>query len=294
VITRALGSKPDIEVDTYCGKLVPGDTLLLCTDGLSEYVQPGEMQAILSQHPPQEATLRLIALANERGGNDNITALVVQAVPVAMTARLEDTVPVAAQPKDAHRKGLSLPLVALLVGGGLIVVAALVAGSLFLRQMLGAEDVTATPTVTVPPPTASATVLPATATVPPTEGAATATLAPRLDLLEPADETTFAPGEEVTFRWKAMGVLLESFSFVVRTSREGYDQLCQSDEQEICTATLDEEGEYEWWAELLHNGQSIVKSSPRTLYIRAPVTQTAAPTTPTPPLSETALPTTTP
>jgi serine/threonine protein phosphatase PrpC len=282
VITRALGAGPDIEVDTYCGKLVPGDTLLLCTDGLSEYVQAEEIQTILSQHSPQETIPRLIAMANERGGNDNITALVIQAAPVTGTARLEDTAPVPPQPQDMGRRGLSLPILAALIGGGLIVVAALVAGAVLLTPILGGGNPTATPTVMVPEPTTGATLPPPTATLLPTDGAPTSTLAPGLELLEPQDEATFAPGTKVTFRWKVIGMLPDSFNFVVRTSQTDYEELCRS-EQETCTVTLDAEGQYEWWAELSRGGETVIESKPRTLYVRPQTTPTAIPTALAPP-----------
>jgi serine/threonine protein phosphatase PrpC len=282
VITRALGAKPDVEVDTYQGRLEPGDTILLCTDGLSEYVQEQDLETALQPYPPQESVPRLIALANERGGNDNITALVLKAVPVTTTARLKDTVPVAPQPEDAGRRGPSLPLLVGLVAGGLIIVAALVAGAVFLAPMLGAPNGTATPEVTAPAPTNSATMLVPTVTPAPTQDAPTSTLAPGLELLEPREEAVFTPGTEVTFRWRLIGMLPGSFSFVVRTSRTGYDEFCRS-EQETCVTTLDAEGEYEWWAELLRGGQSIIQSEPRRLYVRPQATPTLLPALPTTP-----------
>jgi serine/threonine protein phosphatase PrpC len=293
VITRALGAKPDVEVDTYRGKLEPGDTVLLCTDGLSEYVQEPDLETALQLYPPQESVPRLIALANKRGGNDNITALVIQAAPVTATAHLEDTIPVAPQPKEKKRRGLSLPAILGLGVGGLLLVAAAVTGALLLPSILGGQNATATPTVMAHEPTASATVLQPTTTPLPTVGAPTATLAPPgLELLEPGEDATFASGEAVTFRWRVIGMLPESFRFIVRTSRTGYEDLCQS-EQEICTVTLDEEGEYEWWAELLRGDQSVVKSNPRTLHIRAQATPTPKPVSPiaSPTLTNTQQPT---
>jgi serine/threonine protein phosphatase PrpC len=280
VITRALGAKPDVEVDTYKGTLAPGDALLLCTDGVSQYVEEAEIREILSQHSPQEATSRLIALANERGGNDNITALVIQATPVTGTARPKDTTPVAPQPKETRRQGLSLPTILALGAGGLLLAAAAVGGALFLTPILGGTKATATPTTAAPEPTIGATLPQPTATLVPTEGAPTATLAPpSLELLEPGEEASFAPGAAVTFRWKVIGMLPNSFGFSVRTSRTGYEELCRS-EQEICTVTLDEEGRYEWWAELLRGEQSLIKSNSSTLYIHAQPTPILTPMSP--------------
>ena len=294
VITRALGAKPEVEVDTHCGTLLLGDRILLCTDGLSEYVQEGEIQALLNQHSPQEATQRLIALANERGGNDNITALVVQAGQVSPAPDLEDTMPVTPLPQDAKRRGLSVPLIAGLAVGGVAVVAAVAAGALYLAPMLGLGRATATPTVQAPEPTAQATMPPPTVTPPsvpsPTGDAPTSTLAPGLELMEPADETTVVPGTEVTFRWRAIGMLPGSFSFAVMTSHPGFDELCRSDHQEACTATLQEEGDYRWWAELQHSGQVLVTSSRRTLHVRAQPTAAPSATFPESPLAITVTP----
>lgn len=86
VVTRALGPKPEVDVDTYGGKLSPGDVLLLCSDGLSEYVPDHEMEGILRQSTSQEAVDMLIALARDRGGGDNISALVVKAAPASDAA----------------------------------------------------------------------------------------------------------------------------------------------------------------------------------------------------------------
>jgi hypothetical protein len=178
-----------------------------------------------------------------------------------------------------------VPLVAVLVGGGLIVVAALVAGAVFFRQIFGGGTATATPTatLTLSPPTASATVPSATATPPPTEGAATATLLPpSLELLEPGEGATVEPGMEVTFHWDVPEILRDSLSLVVMASHVTQGELCRSAHLS-CTYTFDEEGTYEWSAELMRNGQRVAKSDSRTLSVRVPETPTPVPTTPAPP-----------
>lgn len=82
VITRALGADTEVNVDTYGGTLTAGDGLLLCTDGLSEHLSDEEMGRIVRQSSPQEAIEGLIALARQRGGSDNITALLVKVATV--------------------------------------------------------------------------------------------------------------------------------------------------------------------------------------------------------------------
>jgi protein phosphatase len=79
VITRCLGAAPDVEVDARWVEVVPGDTFLLCSDGLTGVAKPAELQAILSGHPELDAAAtRLVQRANELGGPDNITAVLVR------------------------------------------------------------------------------------------------------------------------------------------------------------------------------------------------------------------------
>ena len=78
IITRCVGTQSEVEVDIFEEAVQEGDMLLLCTDGLSSLLQPEEMLQIIEQHGPQECVPHLIELANERGGFDNITAIVVR------------------------------------------------------------------------------------------------------------------------------------------------------------------------------------------------------------------------
>lgn len=76
VITRCLGMQMEIEADTFEVDWHPGDRLLLCSDGLSGLVSDEEMCRIAGESSePQEACERLVALALERGGYDNITVV---------------------------------------------------------------------------------------------------------------------------------------------------------------------------------------------------------------------------
>jgi serine/threonine protein phosphatase PrpC len=80
VLTRALGTEPDVEVDETDVALMDGDRLLLCSDGLFGMVTEDQIQAILETEPdPQHAADRLVRAANRAGGVDNITALVLDA-----------------------------------------------------------------------------------------------------------------------------------------------------------------------------------------------------------------------
>lgn len=78
VITSSLGgNKPGVEVNVQRIDLETGDRLLLCSDGLTDMLTDGRIAAILeAEREPQTACQRLIAEANEQGGQDNITVIV--------------------------------------------------------------------------------------------------------------------------------------------------------------------------------------------------------------------------
>src|SRR5260370_12004380 len=81
MITRALGIEPDVEVDLYPIPLVSGDRILLCSDGLTGMVSEDELETVLRDEPnPTAAARRLVAAANEAGGIDNITVVVIDVV----------------------------------------------------------------------------------------------------------------------------------------------------------------------------------------------------------------------
>ncbi len=80
IITRALGLEPDVQVDLRAVEVQPRDVFLLCSDGLSGLVSSREMvEAVRLADNLEEASELLVALANDEGGYDNITALVVAA-----------------------------------------------------------------------------------------------------------------------------------------------------------------------------------------------------------------------
>jgi serine/threonine protein phosphatase PrpC len=78
VLLRALGTQEEVEVETEEHQLIPRDTLLLCSDGLTRMVTEPEIAGTLqAETDPQKAAERLIELANENGGADNVTVIVV-------------------------------------------------------------------------------------------------------------------------------------------------------------------------------------------------------------------------
>ena len=85
-ITRALGQKPAVEVDRFQHTLQVGDVIVLCTDGLSGPVKDAEIAAAVSRRSPDEAAARLVDLANQRGGPDNISVIVVRVAPDTLPA----------------------------------------------------------------------------------------------------------------------------------------------------------------------------------------------------------------
>jgi protein phosphatase len=79
VITRALGMQDHVVVDLQHDDPRPGDTYVLCSDGLSGMVSDGDIQLIVTgAGNVRDACLRLIERANERGGEDNITAVLIK------------------------------------------------------------------------------------------------------------------------------------------------------------------------------------------------------------------------
>jgi protein phosphatase len=77
VITRAVGSRDYVQVDTSTWDAEVGDAYLLCSDGLHGYLALEEIPSIVSEGG-DFSVRKLIAMANARGGKDNITALVVE------------------------------------------------------------------------------------------------------------------------------------------------------------------------------------------------------------------------
>ena len=79
VITRAVGVYPEVRIDFFDEDLEGEDTILLCSDGLSNMVTDDAMEGIVkSCKNLQEAALRLIETANENGGRDNIAVVLVR------------------------------------------------------------------------------------------------------------------------------------------------------------------------------------------------------------------------
>ena len=79
IITRALGTIPNLEIDFFDFRVEPGMQILMCSDGLTNMVDDEEIERILKKNgTPKEKTTRLIEMANENGGKDNIAVIIVE------------------------------------------------------------------------------------------------------------------------------------------------------------------------------------------------------------------------
>jgi serine/threonine protein phosphatase PrpC len=80
IVTRALGTKAEVEVDTIEHDALPNDVFLLCSDGLSDMVADWLIEETLADHRTDrnEAAKKLILLANRNGGKDNISVILMQ------------------------------------------------------------------------------------------------------------------------------------------------------------------------------------------------------------------------
>jgi serine/threonine protein phosphatase PrpC len=82
VLSRALGSRPQVEISCWDEPfpIQPGDRFLLCSDGLHDMVTDEKMLELAQSGEVGEATARLVRTANENGGYDNISVILLEAV----------------------------------------------------------------------------------------------------------------------------------------------------------------------------------------------------------------------
>jgi protein phosphatase len=105
VITRALGTDPDVDVDVFSVTPEPGDIYLLCSDGLSDMVSAEAIEQIVREHRTdlKRAAKALVEAANRGGGDDNITAVLFEIVDDGAPA------PAAAEPDERTREYATSP-----------------------------------------------------------------------------------------------------------------------------------------------------------------------------------------
>jgi PPM family protein phosphatase len=82
ILTNAMGTKPVLRVDTgkFHLSFEENDRLLLCSDGLYDYIRDNEMGELLSEGSLSDVANRMVALAKQRGGHDNITVVLAERV----------------------------------------------------------------------------------------------------------------------------------------------------------------------------------------------------------------------
>ncbi|MCA9322661.1 MAG: Stp1/IreP family PP2C-type Ser/Thr phosphatase [Planctomycetes bacterium] len=78
IITRCVGMSAKLEIEFNHRVVEPGDAFLMCSDGLSNFVKTDELLQLISKHSAEETCARLVKLANDRGGDDNITVAVIK------------------------------------------------------------------------------------------------------------------------------------------------------------------------------------------------------------------------
>ncbi len=118
VLTRALGTRPVVEVDIFGPlPLEVGDRLILCSDGLTSTLDDARIQEIAARYSPQKASEVLVQAANERGGPDNISVLMVEVKGPGQQARTSQ--------REPGREGLPAlgTLVAAAILGAMILIA---------------------------------------------------------------------------------------------------------------------------------------------------------------------------
>jgi protein phosphatase len=79
ILTRSVGGMPELHVDVYEHQLAPGDTMLLCSDGLSDMVRHEQiLEAVASGDRCDRLVNEMIQLANDFGGQDNVSVVVIR------------------------------------------------------------------------------------------------------------------------------------------------------------------------------------------------------------------------
>ncbi len=76
ILTKAMGLKSEVEADLREIQAFAGDRVVICSDGLSDKVDPEEILVFVENSPPEKACEKFATLAKKRGGDDNITVIV--------------------------------------------------------------------------------------------------------------------------------------------------------------------------------------------------------------------------
>jgi serine/threonine protein phosphatase PrpC len=263
VITRSLGNALEVQVDVFGPhRLMPGDRILLCTDGLSDLLSDAEMAAVGSGTADlASAVRRMVHLARQRGAPDNVTAVLVSTDGVARPA--PSLLPVVGT------------VAALVVMGMALLV------TWRLRQNL--------PALSVAPGAPAQATSPSPTFTPSPTPTASPTPMPPLTLTGPADNAVFIYGQKIVLTWSGPS-LTERQRFVVKIDGMEWEQRGPIPGPTI-SFTLPQQlaaGTYTWmvrleeerdgkWEEMARSGERhfrVIEPSP---------TSTPTPTPPTPP-----------
>jgi protein phosphatase len=234
VIMRSVGADEFVEVDLFRRDVHPGDSLLLCSDGLYKYFpDPNELARLALAGATAQAAQQLVQIAKQRGGSDNITVLIIRLggaktklirPPAGRAGRKVapawDDMPTDTRPPRRRTSGLYIGkypvtgpvLAALVIGSAILVTGMVTAGLMIGTQLFGDEPVSpANPTAPL------ATLIP-TVTLPAT-AQPTALVTEQL-VTEPAvvaTVTTAAPVSTITLesapicKWKVDSILSEKY-----------------------------------------------------------------------------------
>jgi hypothetical protein len=223
IITRSLGGNQKLEIDIFFQEVEPGDSVLLCSDGLSNMIAQEEIASIISNGIKAEPTVNeLIELAKKRGAPDNVTAVLLNIVRRA-------------------RGGMGRLLITAGILGSLALVVVAIALNTW-TQSQNSQDPTSEPSVN-----AAATPTTSTATVGPTLSVATL---PRPALVWPEENTSLVAGVPVTFAWNWEGPLIDGhFVFVLKAGNSAQPYLQEQlplDRREFVISHSLEPGQHLW------------------------------------------------
>ena len=164
VILRALGVGDAVSADRLEVELRPGDRLLLCSDGLTGHVDGTALAEALGPGTPAAAADRLVALALAAGGEDNVTVVVIDALPgtvvVATEPSAAEPAPLTTVPQPTPERGrrrgrvvasLAIALIAVVLAVVLVIGSGFLAGPAPTASPSAAPSVLPVPTATTPP-----------------------------------------------------------------------------------------------------------------------------------------------
>jgi serine/threonine protein phosphatase PrpC len=108
IITRALGMREAVAVDIRTEKLLAGDTFLICSDGLSSMLSDRQISTLIEDgEDPRGICKELVARANEAGGVDNVSALIIRVIEKSETVPVPVTQSIMPGPlPSGHAEGL--------------------------------------------------------------------------------------------------------------------------------------------------------------------------------------------